>query len=364
MAKLKNALSLFDGMSCGQIALKKLGIKIGNYYASEIDKYAMQITKKNFPETKFIGDVRSVKGKDYKDIDLLLGGSPCQGFSLAGKQLNFEDPRSKLFFEYVRILKEVKPKYFLLENVKMKKEYQDIITEYLGVEPIKINSSLLSAQNRERLYWTNIPNIEPPEEKGLVIADILNIKIKEEEKENRIIMTKENFKIKVRKNYIDKKEMAEYLRKQKIKNCITIKELSKKIKISKTKIEHWFRLDNSFSIPDPNNYFKLKEILKLDDRYDKAVTEFEKKNNKYDMAKRIYHIKGKHPTLTTLTGGGQRKTITDGKDKFYLTPVHCERLQTIPDDYTKGVSNTQRYKMLGNGWTVDVICHILKNIKE
>ena len=135
-------LSLFDGMSCGQIALNKLGIEVDNYFASEIDKYAMQVTKHNYPNTKHIGDVTKVKGSDLPTIDLLIGGSPCQGFSFAGKQLNFEDPRSKLFFEFVRLLKETNPKYFLLENVKMKKEYQNIITEYLGVEPIVINSNL------------------------------------------------------------------------------------------------------------------------------------------------------------------------------------------------------------------------------
>lgn len=152
-----NVLSLFDGMSCGRIALEKAGIKIDNYFASEIDKYAIQIAKKNYSDTKHIGSVVDVKASDLPRIDLLIGGSPCQGFSFAGKQLNFEDERSKLFFEYVRLLKECKPKYFLLENVKMKKEYQDIISEYLGVEPILINSALVSAGSRPRLYWTNIP---------------------------------------------------------------------------------------------------------------------------------------------------------------------------------------------------------------
>ena len=168
-----NVLSLFDGMSCGQIALRQLGIPINKYYAAEIDPYAMRVTKNNFPETIHLGDVTKVKGKDLEKIDLLLGGSPCQGFSFAGKQLNFDDPRSALFFEFVRLLKECNPKYFLLENVRMKKEYQDVITEHLGVEPITINSALVSAQNRVRLYWTNIPNITQPEDKGIVLKDIV-----------------------------------------------------------------------------------------------------------------------------------------------------------------------------------------------
>jgi DNA (cytosine-5)-methyltransferase 3A len=162
-----NVLSLFDGMSCGQIALNKLGIKYDNYFASEIDKYAIKVTQNNYPNTKQLGNVVDVKGKDLPKIDLLIGGSPCQGFSFAGKQLNFEDHRSKLFFEFVRLLEECKPKYFLLENVNMKQEYQDIISKYLGVKPILINSNLVSTQNRRRLYWTNIPNINQPKDKNI-----------------------------------------------------------------------------------------------------------------------------------------------------------------------------------------------------
>lgn len=169
-----NVLSLFDGMSCGQIALERAGIKVNNYFASEIDKYAIKVTKDNYPNTIQLGDVTNVKGGNY---NLLIGGSPCQGFSFAGKQLNFNDPRSALFFEYVRILNEtrlVNPNVkFLLENVVMKKEYQDVISNLLGVEPIMINSSLVSAQNRKRLYWTNIPNITIPEDKGIFLKDIL-----------------------------------------------------------------------------------------------------------------------------------------------------------------------------------------------
>ena len=168
-----NILSLFDGMSCGRLALDRLGIKVDKYYASEIDKYAIQVSSANYPDIIQIGDVCDVKGEDYPDIDLVLAGSPCQGFSFAGNQLAFDDPRSALFFEFVRILKEVKPKYFLLENVKMKKEFLDVISEQVGVEPILINSALVSAQNRLRYYWTNIPGVEQPEDRGMVLKDIL-----------------------------------------------------------------------------------------------------------------------------------------------------------------------------------------------
>lgn len=169
-----NVLSLFDGMSCGQIALERAGIKVDKYFASEIDKYAIKVTQENYPDTIQLGDVTKIYGGYITEkIDLLIGGSPCQGFSFAGKGLNFEDPRSKLFFEFVCLLRECKPKYFLLENVKMKKEYQDVISEMLGVQPILINSALVSAQNRQRLYWTNIQCVMQPKDKGVKLNDIL-----------------------------------------------------------------------------------------------------------------------------------------------------------------------------------------------
>ena len=169
---MKNILSLFDGMSGAQIALNKAGIKYNNYYASEIDKYARADTQFRFPDTIQLGDISKINVSDLPKIDLLIGGSPCQGFSFAGKQLNFEDSRSKLFFEYVKVLEEAKPKWFLFENVVMKKEYQTIISEHLGVKPVMVNSALVSAQSRKRLYWTNIP-FEMPEDKGIILDNIL-----------------------------------------------------------------------------------------------------------------------------------------------------------------------------------------------
>ena len=175
-------LSLFDGMSCGRIALDQLGIPVEKYYASEIDKYAMQVSAANYPDIEQVGDICDLDPKDYKDVNLMLAGSPCQGFSFAGKQLAFDDPRSALFFEFIRLLKAIKPKYFLLENVRMKKEFLQVISEQVsecypeitfGIEPIFINSSLLSAQSRQRYYWTNIPGIKQPEDKGIVLRDIL-----------------------------------------------------------------------------------------------------------------------------------------------------------------------------------------------
>ena len=184
-----NVLSLFDGISCGQIALERAGIKINTYYASEIDKYAIQITKKNYPDTIHIGDVNNIDFNEYiSKIDLLIGGSPCQGFSKAGKGLNFDDPRSKLFFKFVEALNIIRPKYFLLENVRMKKEWINIISEYLNIEPIPINSNLVSAQSRNRIYWTNIPNIQQPIDKQIKLQDILEegIAIRDKSKTVRV----------------------------------------------------------------------------------------------------------------------------------------------------------------------------------
>lgn len=168
-----NVLSLFDGISCAQIALERAGFEVANYFASEIEKASIKITQHNYPNTIQLGDVTKIKASDLPQIDLLVGGSPCQGFSICGKQLNFDDPRSELFFEYARLLKECMPGYFLLENVKMKQEYQDVISECIDVRPTLINSRSVSAQSRDRLYWSNI-DISEPNDKGLVFKDIID----------------------------------------------------------------------------------------------------------------------------------------------------------------------------------------------
>ena len=168
-------LSLFDGISCGRVALQRANIPVAKYYASEIDKYAIQVTQKNWPYTIQIGDVKNVWARNLPKIDLLIGGSPCQDLSIAkAGRKGLDGERSGLFWHYVRLLRTCKPKYFLLENVaSMSKDNKHKITEVLGVDPIMINSALVSAQQRKRLYWTNIPNITQPEDKGLVLADIL-----------------------------------------------------------------------------------------------------------------------------------------------------------------------------------------------
>jgi DNA-cytosine methyltransferase len=309
-----NVFSLFDGMSCGQLALEKAQLPIGTYHASEVDKWAIKVTQKNFPCTLQMGDITKLEDwrlkliRDHIGIDLVMGGSPCQGFSFAGKGLNFDDPRSKLFFEFVRVLKILKPKYFLLENVRMKKESQDIISEYMGVEPVAINSNLVSAQNRHRLYWTNIP-FSIPDDKGLILADVLEDGITDREKSH----------------------------------CLDA---------------------NYFKGGNLKSYFeKHRRQLVFNDRCIQIGEAADLKG--YDIIKRVYSPDGKAPTLTTM-GGGHRepKVAVDDLTWRKLTPLECERLQTVPDNYTEVVSNTQRYKMLGNGMTVDVIAHILKGIRH
>jgi DNA-cytosine methyltransferase len=327
-----NVLSLFDGMSCGQIALDQLGIPVNKYYAAEIDKYAIQIARKNYPDMIHLGDVCNVRTKhnalhainedgvgELHEIDLLIGGSPCQGFSFAGKQLNFDDPRSQLFFEYVRLLEALKPKYFLLENVKMKKESEQVITEILGVEPIEINSSLVSAQNRKRLYWTNIPVDGLPDDKGTVLSDVLEEGATDREKSYCIDA-----------NYWKGGNLKSYFEKHRRQLVFHTEPKGARI-VNR-------RLDERGKRQDYNTNIKPKPRLEL--RYD-----------------------DKAGCITTV----QKDSVVafdEGVHWRKLTVTECERLQTVPDGYTCGVSNTQRYKMLGNGWTVDVIKHIFEGLKE
>jgi len=640
-----NVLSLFDGMSCGQIAINRLGIKYDKYYAAEIDKHSIAVTIANFPNTIQLGDVRNVKASDLPKIDLIMGGSPCQSFSFAGKRkgmstkdeqeiLTIEhyldlksqeyefEGQSYLFWEYMRLLNELKPKYFLLENVVMVEKWERTLTRAIGVSPIKINSNLVSAQNRERLYWTNIglqpaglfgdltSTIPQPKDKKILLKDILqdnpnaifylnenqvdrvlektgvdpskisessvldvyNNKIKTDGKsicltdpchnnlrlvEPEVVGLREvrsdeakqirkvNRKSGVDYNPYRKKDIVErtdgktgtllgaltndnlikepipvdekyyvdlsegqkkkfnelnvksnksgtlteaigrggssdeYVSMLKRNAIIThtleqmvsvrkhevnipklqkllkqhhkpAKDIAEKLGIPKTKVEHWFRKDASFSIPDAFYWKELKGILGiLTDEFDAAIMEFEQREGSYEKSNRVYDEEGIAPTLTQassdekilvreITGGdfrhdegfrwrenlksgtlstksgdgasksgiplikeveyvcvasrgrnvdaenteqqieprkdGKTNSLTtvhkdnmvQSKKDFRirrLTPLECERLQTVPDDYTDHVSNTQRYKMLGNGWTIDVIAHILLHAK-
>ena len=435
-----NVLSLFDGMSCGRIALERNGVKVSNYYASEVDKYAITVSMKNYPDIVQLGDVTKWRewNIDFASIDLLIGGSPCQGFSFAGGQLAFNDPRSKLFFVYADIMNHIlllNPKLiFLLENVKMKKESEDVISMIMGGAPIKINSALVSAQNRNRLYWTNIDGVEQPEDKGILLKDIIheaeileneltpnfninpsgkgmngNVRSVNNDKSSTLTTNKgegqkvsvpmDSYELILKVPEATKKGFCEVG----VGECVDLTFLN-----SKTRRGRLMK-DKSNCLTAANYEYNLLESLKqyivpfdktlqiLDKEIEKGKVGFFRKDS---QANRVYFIHGKSVTLCGDAGGDAAKMgqylfgcITPDRinkrqngqrfsegNKFYtltaqdkhgiliegyirkLTPIECERLQTVPDNYTEGVSNSQRYKMLGNGWTVDIICHILRNI--
>ena len=287
-------LSLFDGISCGQVALKKIGIKIDKYFASEIDEYAIKITQNNHPKTIQLGSVVDIKAKDLPQIDLLIGGSPCQDLSNykydRGDVKGLEGSKSSLFYHFVRLLREKKPKFFLLENVaSMQKKWVEVISEELGVKPIMINSSLVCAAERKRLYWTNIPNIIQPEDKKIFLKDIIFI------------------------NNIPEK--------------------------------YWY---SKYSVTYNGSDKKVEATLNL---------------NGHRQAKEVYNLKFKSNTLLCDGNGGNlvKKVFQNGRVRK-LIPIEYERLQTLPDNYTQGLSDSRRYSAIGNGWTVDIIAHILSHL--
>ena len=463
-----NVLSLFDGMSCAQLALQRSGIKVDKYYASEVDKYAIEITQKNFPDTIQVGDVTKLKAKDFKDIDLIVAGSPCQGFSFAGKQLAFDDPRSALFFEFIRLLKEIKPKYFLLENVRMKKEFIEVITQQVSdcypdhqgsglfpglIEPILINSALLSAQSRQRLYWTNIPNVEQPEDLGIVLKDIL-IDDYETEKDKSYCIdanyykgaSVEQYKKKSRRQLVSKK-ISDYNLSDKMNKRVRENPRSRAFKPNQKKSgallanqaktstdslyalrkpeqgvlvkrlpkgssgKSWFfeqqtymeDTDKTGPLKSSSGSGNIPKVVtggrvvgraydkdgKRSDRFGESVAgkteqmlelRQDKKSNALTTAQKdsLVVTEKSHPLKEnyyksskanfendTSKGGKFSATGVQSEDLTWrkLLPIECERLQTVPDNYTEGVSNTQRYRMLGNGFTVSVISHIFNNIK-
>ena len=354
MKKL-NVLSLFDGMSCGQLAINQLGFNY-NYCASEIDKHAMQVTQANFPNTIQLGSVEhwQLWDIDFAGIDLLIGGSPCQGFSFAGNQLNFDDPRSKLFFVYVDILnyiRSVNPNVkFLLENVKMKKEYEAVISEHLGVKPIEINSNLVSAQNRKRLYWTNIEGVTQPEDRGVYLKDILQEEVDE-------------------KYYLSYKGLSGMLahkeRNADKGNGFGVQFISESDEKANTVLQRYYKdcKDNALCVAqrgrengqqlEPRNDGKTNRLTSV--QKDNLIIQRARGANKGGL------FQDKCPTLTSNSFQHNNHVLKDFRIRR-LTPIECERLQTVPDNYTASVSDTQRYRMLGNGWTVEVIKHTLKNL--
>lgn len=536
-------LSLFDGISGGQVALERIGIPVEKYYASEIDKFAIQVTQKNYPNTIQIGDVEKIDFKQFEGkIDLLIGGSPCTNLSICGNRKGLEGDESRLFWEFVRAIKECKPKYFFLENVEsMSDKDKEIISQALGCYPIMINSSLVSAQNRRRYYWFNwgdkqynlfgMPtcDIPQPKDKKIVLKDILENeyaiiclncgKTLTKAVDKSVALCARDYKgfrniqestrvlepicvnvpelVKVRKYEVDIDNLKKILKEHK---TLSNKDIAKNLNYPISTVEHWFRNDNSFSIPPSEIWFKLKELLNIEtDVFDKSIVEFEERLSNYDKSSRKYFVYGKMSTLTcgnndeiiepltpyvekqyekynkkhneipemfnpynclkiedkapTLTTSSGRqsssstvmlfepciyqlphgynkgsiikdkaptmtvsswehnnkvcvpvqignigsnaqayrvysirgKSVTlnansggqGGKTGLYkidlpdgdyiirkLSPLECERLQTLDDGYTEGIYNSQRYKCIGNGWTIDVIAHIFKFLKE
>jgi DNA (cytosine-5)-methyltransferase 1 len=356
-------LSLFDGMSCGQQALERIGLKVDTYFASEIDKYAIQVTMANYPNTIQFGSVVDVNGYDLPKIDLLIGGSPCQSFSFAGKrkgmstkdeqeiltlehylQLKSEgyefEGQSYLFWEYMRLLHEVKPKYFLLENVMMGEKWEKVLSKAIGVNAIEINSSLVSAQNRRRLYWTNIGMesgglfgdlesiIQQPKDKGILLKDILESDVDEK--------------------YFLSDKMISWLDRHSIKMGIEIKKLNENQKSSclTSSAQTKQNLSTDYIIQN-------REVRQLNPSLESGGVQPYQQN-------RVYDVDGISPALCAFKSDLNIKLNNQIRR---LTPVECERLQTVKDNYTNHVSDSQRYRMLGNGWTVDVIAHIFGYIK-
>jgi DNA-cytosine methyltransferase len=474
MSNSLKILSLFDGISATNQALKNIGIENYDYYASEIDPYAIKVTQNNFPNTVQLGDVKSIFFDNYDDdvgvvinkkesrveqqgifnvikhynyewlavegvVDLLSFGFPCQDLSIAKKdRKGLDGERSGLFYEALRILKEVKPKYFFAENVNsMSKEMKDIISkELFDIQPIMINSALVTAQQRKRLFWVGALQtdgtykkieIEQPQDKGILLKDILESGLPYQEKAHSLTasysgavfwnsieksqksMVAEPVKSKyftITKEYEKRINDIDVSFNQYLKDCkkLTITEIAEYCNEPKTKIEHYFRVDKSRAIPSKKTYYKLKEFLQLDSRFDNLIEEVETLTATFEQNLRIYDINYKAPTLTSSKveilapvrighfnkgGQGDRIYSVQGKsvclsangggrgaktglykvdlpDGDYttrkLTPNECARLQGFPDNYHDGISNTQAYKCYGNSFTVPVIEHILKTI--
>lgn len=299
-------------MACGYEALKRAGVPVTKYYASEIDKYTIEVAMKNHPDIIQLGDINNWPSWNIEKPDLIIGGSPCQGFSFAGKQLAFDDPRSKLFFVMMEIINHYSPQYKLLENVRMKKEHLSIITKYIGVEPHFINSALVSAQNRQRYYWYNW-KADDPKDCKIQLKDILEKGVVDRDKSYCIDA-----------NYWKGGDFSSYFEK------------------------HRRQL--------------VFQPAHTSERGRRLTPDGKKRDDKHGIVVRGYEVRadGKTCALTTVQ---KDNYITEDYVIRKLTPIECERLQTLPDNYTKGVSNTQRYKMLGNGWTVEVLVHLFKKMK-
>ena len=399
-------LSLYDGISCGMAALERAGIPVESYDAFEIDKYAVKISEKNYPQIVHHGDVFGGSYSDFKGYDLLIGGSPCIYWSIAktGREVTPDGLGGKLFMEYVRALRESGCRYFLYENNNsIHQNIKDFISEQLGVKPIMINSALVSAQQRKRCYWTNIPNVSQPADKGILLKDILESGLPWQDKSycmtasydgavlwntlqrSQRSMIAEPVGVAQRGRYIQSgKRSAKCIggteqfieaRKDGKSNCLTT--VQKDSMVAEPIPFNTYNGEGEKSRTFMAGYYKYGEATIIKNKGFKGgataiaqpVRVGEYGNG--GQGQRIYSVRGKSVTLSANGGGQGAKTglyKIDLPDGDYivrkLTPVEAERLQTLPDNYTEGISNTQRYKCIGNGWTVDVIAHILNGLKE
>lgn len=399
-------LSLYDGISCGMAALERAGILVESYDAFEIDKYAVKISEKNYPQIVHHGDVFGGSYSDFKGYDLLIGGSPCTYWSIAktGREVTPDGMGGKLFMEYVRALRESGCKYFLYENNNsIHQNIKDFISEQLGVKPIMINSALVSAQQRKRCYWTNIPNVSQPADKGILLKDILESGLPWQDKSycmtasydgavlwntlqrSQRSMIAEPVGVAQRGRYIQSGKRSKKCiggteqfieaRKDGKSNCLTT--VQKDSMVAEPIPFNTYNGEGEKSRTFMSGYYKYGEVTIITNKGFKGgataiaqpvrVGEY----GKGGQGQRIYSVRGKSVTLSANGGGQGAKTglyKIDLPDGDYivrkLTPVEAERLQTLPDNYTEGISNTQRYKCIGNGWTVDVIAHILNGLKE
>jgi DNA-cytosine methyltransferase len=403
MDKELNVLSLFNGMGCIWLALDECGIKVNKRYSSEIDKYAIQVNDKNYPDTIQLGDVRNIKGSDLGFIHLLGGGSPCQSFSFAGKRngmstkceieilsldkylelkaQNFEfEGQSYLFWEYMRILnelREINPGIkFLLENVEMGAKWEKILTQAIGINPIYINSSLVSAQNRKRVYWTNIGaeadglfgelycKIPQPKDKGIFLKDVL-----EDEVAEKFYLKDETISALLK--YNDRQIENNRGFSAKFRNPETTEKMDC-LKIGGGKDDLICVAQRGRNPENPKSRVAGQPTEQmLEPRFDgktNCLTSVQKDNyvytanylqyhlTKHDADNRAYYEDGKSGTLDTKSKRA-KCLLNEGRIRR-LTPLECERLQTVKDGYTQGISDSQRYKVLGNGWTIAVISHI------
>jgi DNA-cytosine methyltransferase len=435
-----NVLSLFDGMSCGQQALERSGIVVDNYFASEIDKYAILVTMANYPNTIQLGSVVNVNGYLLPKIDLLIGGSPCQSFSFAGKRkgmatkceteiLTLEhylelkaegyefEGQSYLFWEFMRLLNEVKPKYFLLENVEMGEKWEKVLSKAIGVNGIHINSALVSAQNRRRIYWTNIgmqPSglfgdlesiIQQPKDKGIMLKDILENQVDDKYylKQKAIdYINRDKRNLAFQMDEKDNKSIcitAVFAKQIPYNQIIVHNTMSRSSTTGKGGTGPLSRADGKTYCLDTGNtnaveivamrgrtekkgedWHNSTHVQKLEKRGDgktNSLTGVAKDNllmlNENQQKKFNPNINSDKANTITLAQGraGSSEEYMDAVSKIAkiqgiirrLTPTECERLQTVKDGYTNHVSDSQRYKMLGNGWTIDVIAHIFNYMK-